>query len=321
MRVHILHQFDPPFDSELTKALPSSICVSAGPDTPVPSDCDILIAGRPEEHHLQAAASLKSVIIPWSGLPVATRDLMRRYPHTSVHNIHHNAVPAAEMAVALMLAAAKEIIPLDRRLRTGDWRRRYDPSESLLLAGRSALVLGYGAIGRRIAAACRGLGMTVTGIKRDPISAGADVEVDIISKLTNHLSSSHVLFICVPLTPETTGLIGTRELALLPDGAIIVNVSRGAVIQQEPLFRALASGRLRAGLDVWYNYPNNVDDRSATLPSDFPYHNLDNVVMTPHLAGHSTDTETLRARALAELLNQAASGLPMPNRVDVELGY
>jgi phosphoglycerate dehydrogenase-like enzyme len=246
---------------------------------------------------------------------------MRQFPSIAVHNIHHNAAPAAEMATALMLTAAKEIIPLDRRLRRGDWRRRYEPSASLLLEGKTAVILGYGAIGRRIAATCRSLGMTVIGIQRAPAGDPSESEIHPVSALTECLHRSQVLFICVPLTPETSGMIGEPELAAMPDGAIVVNIARGEVIQQEPFYQALASGRLRAGLDVWYNYPNSVDARSATFPASSPFQDLENVVMTPHLAGHSTETEILRARAIAELLNRAASGSPMPNRVNVERGY
>jgi phosphoglycerate dehydrogenase-like enzyme len=321
MKVHLLHRFAPPFDSELALALNAPIALSRGADSSVPPDCEILIGGRPHEEHLTASQALKSLIIPWSGLPVATRELMRRYPAIAVHNIHHNAAPAAEMAFALMLATAKEIILLDRRLRRGDWRRRYEPSESLLLAGKTAVVLGYGAIGRRIGVLCRTAGMKVIGVKRTHTNVAEDMELRPVSELKECLNRSHILFVCVPLTLETSGMIGETELAALPDGAIIVNISRGEVIQQEPFYRSLLSGRLRAGLDVWYNYPKTVDRRSATLPADFPFQELENVVMTPHLAGHSAETETLRAQAIAELLNQAASGSPMPNRVNVEVGY
>jgi phosphoglycerate dehydrogenase-like enzyme len=321
VKAHFLNTFDPPFDTELARGVEKSIAISQGTDIPVPPDCEILIGGRPDESHLTASQGLKSLIIPWSGLPVATRELMRRYPQIAVHNIHHNAAPAAEMAVALMLATAKEIVPLDRRLRNGDWRRRYEPSESLLLSGKNALILGYGVIGQRIAAACQSLGMTITAVKRAPSDTAGEIVIHPVDQLSESLRRSHVLFVCVPLTPETSGMIGEPELAALPDGAIIVNIARGDVIQQEPLYRHLVSGRLRAGLDVWYNYPKTADARTGTLPADFPYHELGNVVMTPHLAGHSTETESLRARAIAELLNQAAAGMPMANRVDVEIGY
>ena len=126
------------------------------------------------------------------------------------------------------------------------------------------------------------------------------------------------------LMDETRGLIGETELALMSDSAILVNVGRGPVVDESALYLALRDGTLHAaGLDVWYNYPTDEPGRSATRPSEYPFHELDNVVMSPHRAGapHTPETESLRMRALADLLNAAARGEPIPNRVDLVLGY
>ena len=131
-----------------------------------------------------------------------------------------------------------------------------------------------------------------------------------------------MLIIALPLTPETEGLIGEMELASLPRGAVLVNVGRGPIIDAEALFNSLSEGHLRgAGLDVWYNYPPDSESQAYTPPADFPFHELDNVVMSPHRGGGSEDTGTLRMIHLADLLNSAARGKPLPNRVDLEAGY
>jgi phosphoglycerate dehydrogenase-like enzyme len=130
-----------------------------------------------------------------------------------------------------------------------------------------------------------------------------------------------VLFISLPLTHETRGIIGADEISLLPRDAVIINVARGAVIEEGALYEALREGRIHAGLDVWYDYPTTPEMRKNTQPSRFAFQELDNVVMSPHVAGHSDETDDLRARALAEMLNAAAGGKPLPNRVDLESGY
>ncbi len=226
--------------------------------------------------------------------------------------------------VALMMAAAKLIVPFDQALRRGDWSARYVETPTEILAGKTAVILGYGMIGRRIAPVCQALGMHVIGVRRrQPEGAEArGVEVRSIDALHELLPRADVLHCVLPGTPHTAGLIGARELALLPAHAIVVNVGRGEVIDEEALFDALRDRRIRAaGIDVWYNYPHTAEERTATPPSRFPFHTLDNLVLSPHRAGWLSAAEDNRLTMLAELLNAAAAGQPMPSKVDKVLGY
>jgi phosphoglycerate dehydrogenase-like enzyme len=284
--------------------------------------CDVLVDGTPDRARIQASTGLRAVVIPYAGVPRATRELLRGFPAIQVHNLHHNAAPTAELAVALLLAAGKTLLPLDRALRRRDWRPRYAPErrEDFLCAGRTALVLGYGAVGRRVAAACRGLGMTVVATRRSgPCTAPNEVFGP--AELESLLPRAHALFVCLPSTGETDGLLGRAQLARLPDGAVLVNVGRGPIVDEQALYEELASGRLAAGLDVWYRYPEDEEARGDTAPAQWPFHELENVVLSPHRAGLCADTERLRAEALAEMLNGAARGAAMPHRVDLEKGY
>jgi len=322
LKVHLKRQPCEDLVPPLERLLSKDITLTCSDKLPDPPDYEILICGVPDREAIEASPRLKYLVIPWSGLPQKTRDLMLQFPEIAVHNIHHNAVPAAEMAITLMLVAAKDLISIDRALREGDWSKRYEPASPVIITGRKALVLGYGAIGKEIAARCLGLGMAVSAIAAEKgETMDPQIRVHPPDRLHSLLPNSEILFLSLPLTGETRGLIGEKELSLLPDGAVIVNVSRGSIIDEEALYKHLKTGRLRAGLDVWYEYPRTPEARTDTPPSRFPFHDISNVVMTPHLAGHSDMTEAFRARELARLLNLAREGRPLPNKVDLSRGY
>jgi len=312
LRVYMPGTSGETFEAALRSAVAPDIEVVFGGTRPDPADYQVLVAGRPREEDLDASEALRTVVIPWAGLPPVTRDLLRARPHLALHNLHHNAPATAEMAVGLLLAAARGILPADRALRAGDWRRRYDTDQGLRLVGRTAVVLGYGEIGRRIARTLEALEMQVHGLRRG----------DGVDGLDARLPEADVLVVSVPSTDETRGLLDARRLALLPEGALVVNVARGDVIDEDALYEALETGHLGgAGLDVWYRYPASEEERASTLPATRPFHELENVVLSPHRAGHGRGTETARARDLARLLEAAARGDTIPHRVDVARGY
>lgn len=302
--------------------LAPDVAVTEGGDPP--AGTAILISGRPTREQL-AAPGLRALVIPWAGLPDETGHLLRDFPDVAVHNLHHNAAPVAELALMLLLAAAKFALRYDRAIRANDWRLRYErPAPTVLLDGKTALILGYGAIGRRVAAACRALGMATLATRRrlDAPETDGDTEVHPADALRDLLPRADAVVICLPHTPATDGLLGAAELALLPERAVLVNIGRGRIVDEQALYEALLDGRLHAaGLDVWYSYPPDEAARAAWPPSAFPFHELDNVIMSPHRGGAADETARLRMTALVEMLNEAAAGREMGNRVDVAAGY
>lgn len=317
---------DPHFDALLSR-LPRGTQVTTGSSPPEPASFEMLVAGVPSEELLDASPNLRALVIPYAGVPAITRERLQERSHVAVHNLHHNAIPTAEMAIGLLLAAAKRIVPCDRHLRSGDWTPRYSRVPSRLLHGQTALILGFGAIGQRIAGACVALGMHCVAISRtrrsneDRNATEPGTEHHTVDRLADVLPLAQTIFVAVPLTPDTTGMLGSRELGLLQPGCILVNVARGPVVDEEALFEALAAGRVgAAGLDVWWRYPE-ADARHNTLPSALPFHQLDNVVMSPHRAGTTDRTEELRIEHLSRILEAAARGEPIPNRVDLAAGY
>lgn len=313
--------------AELQALLSPDSLLTFGPD--VPAGCQILVAGSPNREQLQASPALRALIVPWAGVPVPTRDLLMEFPHIAVHNIHHNALPVAEMAVTLLLAASKFIVPSDHTFRSNDWSPRFlQPDPALLITGKTVLIIGYGAIGQQVGRMCRGLGMHVQTIRRHlPTTQPANEGTETIAQyppdaLQSLLPHTDVIIISVPLTPETRGLIGAKELALLPTHAILVNVSRAEIVDEAALFTALKDRTLyAAGLDVWYRNPSSESEAVGFAPSAYPFSELENVVISPHRAGHASEAEQLRMQYLADMLNSAAHGEPMPNRIDVQTGY
>ena len=332
LSIHLYPDFHENWIKRFKSKLDHTINLSVGQNIPDPPEYQVLIAGRPPKKFLDSSPNLHTLIIPWAGLPETTRELLKEYPALKVHNLHHNALPAAESAIALMLAAARKLIPIDKALRKNDWRPRYDFDHGtieakksdgpILLSGKTALILGYGAIGKQIGRICSAMGLTVYGITRTGNEKTIEsASISAISHLNQLLPDANILFVSLPMTLETKGLIGKNELSLLPDQAIVVNIARGLIIDEKALYEELASGRLRAGLDVWYHYPQDKSTRSDLPPSEYPFHKLDNVVMTPHLGGHSDETENLRIEQLADMLNRAARGEKLPNPVDPSIGY
>jgi phosphoglycerate dehydrogenase-like enzyme len=284
----------------------------------VDAHTEVLAKGRPTEEEFTTLHALKAVVIPFAGIPVQTRELLANRPHIKLYNLHHNSADTAEMAMALYMAVAKQIVVRDRNLRNGMWSEasfmRSGSGGSIRAAGKRALVLGYGAIGQRIARACEGMDMKVSAIRRN---GPFDDRIRPLEELDQLLPQTDALFVALPLTAETEGLMDARRIALLSETAIVSNIARGAIFDESALYDALRLNRLAgAGIDVWWNYPK-ADE--PCFPSNFPYHELDNVVMTPHVGGASDATEEDRWRALADLIRGIADGSAKP--ASAELGY
>ncbi len=322
LHAHLLHE--PPADhlAYLHRSLHDDVIITAGDD--MPENVQILIAGRPNREHLERVPALEALLIPFAGLPAVTREVMADFPQITVHNLHHNAPMTAEMALALLFSAAKMLVPVDHIFRTHDWTPRYQPVPSVVLDGKTALILGYGEIGQRLGTVLQALNVRVMGIRR---TVREDDDPDVVfppEKLHALLPQANILIVALPGTPETEGLIGAEELALVPARGLVVNIGRAAVIDEMALYTALKEGNLfAAGLDVWYRYPTDSESRTHTPPADFPFHELDNVVLSPHRAGGggTEEVEQRRMAGIAASLNARALGNPMPHQVNLEAGY
>lgn len=314
MQVHICQQ--PDWQEAFQKDLEGVASVTFGEQ--VSESAQILVKGTPTPEDLNRLSSLEAVVVPFAGIPVATREALRTRPNIDLYNLHHNAADTAEMAIALYMAVAKKLVVRDKNLREGRWSEgsftRGGSADSVRAAGKHALILGYGAIGKRIANVCRAMEMRVTAVKKH---GPFDEEVRPISELDDLLGDTQALFVALPLTPETEGLLDADRLSLLPATCIISNIARGKIFDEGALFEWLKSHpEAGAGIDVWWNYPKAEE---PCLPSDYPFHELPNVVLTPHVGGSSDDSEADRFQALAHLIRQIIAGEARP--ASVEAGY
>jgi D-3-phosphoglycerate dehydrogenase len=187
-----------------------------------------------------------------------------------------NADAVAEHSWALILAAAKGVVRLDRRMHEGHWDKA--THKSLELHGKTLGVVGLGAIGRRVAQIGVAFGMTVLAF--DPFAKEAAPGVQLVA-LEDLLRRSDVVSLNCPLTEENRHMINRASLATMRDGAILVNTGRGGLVEDAALVEALASGKLRAaGLDAFTPEP---------LVGEHPYRSVDNAILSPHIGGVSED--------------------------------
>ncbi len=214
----------------------------------------------------------------------------------------------ADLAFALLLAAGRRVVEGDRYARSPEFTR-YDPS--LLLGreihGRTLGILGMGRIGRQVAQRGRGFGMTVLYHNRN---RNDEAEIAIGARYTTRdelLANSDYIVLTLPLTPETRGLIGRAELALMKPTATLINVARGAVLDTDALTEALQAKKLHAAaVDVTDPEP---------LPRDHPLLRLDNVIITPHLGSATEETRRRMAEVSVENLLAGLAGKSLPFRV------
>jgi D-3-phosphoglycerate dehydrogenase len=215
-----------------------------------------------------------------------------------------NAVSVAEHTMLLMLAAARSLIGLDAAVRDGDFAVR-SRSRGVELHGRTLALVGYGRIGREVATRAAAFGMRVCVV--DPYLATKPEGVELIADLAHALPRADVISLHVPLTGETRGLIGQAELAAMPKGAILVNASRGGVVDEAALLASVRSGHLHgAGLDTFAVEP---------LPPDSPLLGERRIVISPHAAALTEEAMIGMGRATIENVFAALDGTLDPSVV------
>jgi phosphoglycerate dehydrogenase-like enzyme len=274
------------------------------------ADADALLCNRLEAADTEGAGRLRLVQALSAGADNV--DPAALPPGCTLCNLYGHEEAIAVWAVLGLLAVSRHLLAYDRRLREGHWSPELPMEREL--AGRVLGAIGYGHIGRRAVELGRAFGMDAVAVTRTPSDARAEGlrwlgGFDRIGEL---MAESDAVCVAVPLNAQTRGLVGAAELAALGPEGILVNVGRGEVVDEQALFDALRDRRIAgAALDVWYRYPGRAD--GPTQPSTLPFHELDNVVMTPHVSGRTAETRERRAAFLVEQLRRLAEGRALEN--------
>lgn len=258
-------------------------------------DAHIVVGWRPTSDFLNTAQKMKLFINPGVGVQhhiKPFRELTKTRDITLV-NGHGNTYFTAQHAVALLLAAANKIIPHHIWMVEGLWRRGDSFAKSTPLRYRKIGLLGYGAVNSKVHKFLSGFDVEFLVMKRTwngDEDFPTPVKQFLPQDLDKFLKETDMLIIAVPQTERTSGMIGEKELKLLGPESILVNIARGVVIDEEALYNALKDKIIAgAGIDVWYDYRPEPDVDNRKYPTKFPFHELDNIVLSPHRGASPMD--------------------------------
>jgi phosphoglycerate dehydrogenase-like enzyme len=287
-------------------------------------DAEIIASVIVPGEYIQKASSLRMIQTFGAGIDRVDLDAVRNRGDVIVCNNHVNSAEVAEFAISLLFAVAKNLIPSDRELRAGNWIHRWGgPVPNLEIRGQKTLIIGLGHIGVDIAKRLKCFDVTITAATRSGTSNN-DTLVDQIvriDEIKNHVEKADFVILSLPLTDESMSLVNREFLSWMKPTSILVNISRAQIIDEQALYDALKEKRIYgAGIDVWWRYPSEWRGK-ATPPSDVPFHELDNIVISPHRAAYSEPVQRELFLFAAKNILRFIQGETPHNIVDPERGY
>lgn len=280
------------------------------------AEADVVVCSRMDADE---AAGCRARLVQVTGAGLDRVAVAALPAAAAVANTFHHERPIAEHVLMSILVLARRLPAVSHELRSGVWRTIATDGEVPLhrtLDTMTLGVVGLGGIGSETARLAAALGMDVAAVRNRPDAPRPDGVplrwVGGIGDLPRLLSESDVVVVTVPLSDATRGMIGSAEFAAMRKDAVLVNVARGDVVDQAALYRALVEKEIGgAAIDVWWGAPQG----SRIPPADFPFGELENVLLTPHYSGHAASTFELRADDIAENVNRLAAGRELLNQV------
>ncbi|HKW44181.1 MAG TPA: NAD(P)-dependent oxidoreductase [Candidatus Eremiobacteraceae bacterium] len=284
-------------------------------------DAEVLITTKFDEAMSKRTPKLKLLLCPSAGTEGIDRTHLP--PGVDVFNGRGHEIPMAEYVVGVLIALRQRLVQADRALRDGRWECGFLGSGGFVseVWDSKLGLVGFGRIGKEIAPRAAAFGIATAALTMHPErvkmpAAGLNRIGDLKSAqdVDEIFRASDAVVLCCELSDRTRGLVDSRRLRLMQPHALLINVSRGPIADEQALYEALRD-RVIAGaaLDVWYDYPKERGAR--TFPSRFPFSELDNVIMTPHCSGWTEGHRRRKLAAMAEAINgYASSGHPFRNR-------
>lgn len=253
--------------------------------------------------------------VPGAGAEQVAMHALR--PGTAVCNVFGHEVPIAEFTLHAMLEHSLALWQYPERMDAEAWAQAYaQRSQHGEVFGKTVVLLGFGHIGQEIARRTRAFGVHVIAVTRSG-KAQSDEPADEyipVSELHSVLPRADTLVLCCPLDESSRAMIGMRELVLLPPGALLINVARAEIVEEEALYQALSEQTLgRAVLDVWYQYPKK--GQAPLAPSRFPLHALPNVRATPHISAITPALLDRRYAFMARNIHNLQQGKALENLI------
>ena len=268
-------------------------------------DADFLMVYRAElsEPVLQAATQLRLVQLLAAGYDRMNLKLLGELGIPCAANGGANAWAVADHTVLLILALYRRLVPADRAVREGRWRAPIDGFNTFEMANKRVGILGMGNIGQKVVRRLQGFDVTIQYFDKYPIPPEKEEELGVIRVGLEELFQSSDIITChTPLTPETRHAVNQESLALMKPTAILINTSRGSIVDEAALLQALEEGQIAgAGLDVYETEPPE---------SSNPLLVMDNVVFTAHNAGTTFDTWCRRAEFAYQNMQRVLEGQP-----------
>ena len=274
-------------------------------------DVDVLVSMGFSARMAAAAPSLRLVQVPGAGLDRIDHSALRL--GTLLANAYGHEAGIAEYIVGAMIAHTRSFARLDAALRHGVWESQWaigaaPPPLWPELAGKTLGILGFGHIGQALASRAAAFDMRVCAVRRSARQEAVEGVACVAGpeRVDEVLQQADYVAITLPLSSETRGLVDARRLGLMRPTAFLINVGRAEICNEAALYQALASGRIAgAALDVWYRYP---DSAAPTPPAAQPFHELRNVIMTPHVSGWTEGMLAARASLIAENIARTVRG-------------
>ena len=263
---------------------------------------------------MPVAPKLKLLHLPGAGTDDIAFDAVPA--QTAVCNVFEHEIGIAEYVLSAMLQWVIGIPRMDAAMRRGEWYGSHlcGPRHGELF-GQTVGIVGYGRIGREVASRARAFGMKVLACSRTSKPGDGVVDrVEPMEKLDALLAQSDFVLLAMPLDASTVGLISRERLGKMKPSGFIINVARGALIDEKALYEACRDQRIGgAAIDTWYRYPPQGETRCD--PSSLPFRDLDNVIMTPHGSGWTEGLRPRRCQVIAQNMDRLALGEPLLNVV------